>query len=157
MADFSYVALKDEIENDPLGIGYKNSPSSGDWKGDQVIADLINNADGANPRTVNYEHVDTGDIRSDVTFEGFDGLVAAEQAWLEWLTVNGVLKVNDHMLQKLAGIPIDNQSIWAAADRTPMNAAMTALMQFTGSRAEELWGEGRTISAGDVGRAFNEI
>jgi len=158
MADFSFVALKDEIENDPLTLGYKNSGTSGDWKGDQVIADLINNASGANPRTVNFEHVDTGDIRSDVEFDWFDGLVTAEQAWFEWLTQNGVVKVNAHMLQQLAGIPTTgSNSIWAAADRTAANAAMAALMQFQGSRAQELWGEGRTVSAGDVGRAFNEI
>jgi len=155
MADFSFVALKDEIENDPLALGYKNSPASGDWKGDQVIADIINNADGTNPRTVNFENVDTGDIRSDVQFDWFDGLVVAEQSWFEWLTANGTIKVNDHMLQQLAGIPTANGSIWAAADRTPANAAMAALMQFQGSRAQELWD--RTVTPGDVGRAFNEI
>ena len=34
--------------------------------------------------------------------------------------------------------------------------AMTALMQFQGSRAQELWGENKTVTASDVGRAANE-
>ena len=153
MAEFSFVALKDEIENDPETLAYKNSAASGDWKDDQVIADIINTQD----RSVNNQDVDTGDIRGSVTFDAFDGLSPAEQAWFQWLTQNGVIPVNDETLQQLAGIPTATGSIWQAADRTAANAAMTAIMQFTGSRAEELWGKGRTVSAGDVGRAFNEI
>jgi len=37
---FDLVELKDEIVNDPEGLGYKNSATPNDWKGDQVIADL---------------------------------------------------------------------------------------------------------------------
>ena len=106
---------------------------------DVANADIINNADGTNPRTVNNGNVDTGDIRGNVTFDGYDGLVAAEQAWFSWLTQSGTIPVNDDTLQQLAGIPTSTGSIWAVADRTVMNAAMTALMQETnGSRAQEL-------------------
>jgi len=145
---FSLEALKSEIENDPLGLGYA---PGGNWLDDQEIADLIN----AVAYTVNHKTVDTGDIRGNTTFDAFDGLVAAEQAWFEWLTVNGVIPVNTETLQQLAGIPTANGSIWAVAERTEMNAAMTALMQFQGSRAEVLWGEGTRISASDVGGAAN--
>ncbi len=155
MAEFSFIALKDEIVADSLALEYKNSATPNDWKGDQVIADIINNADGTNPRTLNQERVDTGDIRSDTTFEGFEGLVTVEQAWFEWLTANGSIKVNAEMLQKLAGSPIASDSIWAVSDRAEMNAAMLALMQFIGSRALELWN--KSVSPGDVGRAFNTL
>jgi len=37
---FTLQQLHDEIENDPMEIDYKEP--SGEWKGDQVIADLIN-------------------------------------------------------------------------------------------------------------------
>ena len=47
MADFTLVALKDEIVNDTQALGYKNTNDT--WtggpnppKGDQEIADLIN-------------------------------------------------------------------------------------------------------------------
>ena len=74
-----------------------------------------------------------------MTFDGYDGLVVAEQSWFGWLTQNGVIPVNAETLQQLAGIPTANGSIWAAADRVAMNAAMTALMQEpNGSRAQEL-------------------
>ena len=49
MADFNLVALKDEIVGDPQTLGYKNSATPTDWKGDGAIADLINDpANGAN-------------------------------------------------------------------------------------------------------------
>ena len=148
MTDFTLELLKAEIENDPLGLGY--APGAV-WLGDQEIADLMNAAN----YTVNRSTVDTGDIRGNVTFDAFDGLVTAEQAWLEWLTANGVIPVTDDTLQQLAGVPTANGSVWAVAERTEMNAAMELLMQFQGGRAEVLWGGGTTISAGQVGAAAN--
>lgn len=127
-------SLKDELTNNPIGMAYLALTA----ENDVANANAINNADGTNPRTINNSTVDTGDIRGNTTFDGFDGLTTAEQAWFEWLTVNGVIPVNAETLEKLAGIPTANQAIWAAADRTAMNAAMTALMQFQGSRAQEI-------------------
>lgn len=127
-------ALKDEITINPASMPYPAfTPEN-----DVAIANIGNNADGTNPRTVNNDSVDTGDIRGNTSFSAFDGLVAAEQAWFEWLTANGLIPVNSETLQQLAGIPTATGSIWAVADRDAMNAAMTALMQRVGSRAEEL-------------------
>jgi len=127
-------AIKDEVDTNPAGLPYlalteRNSVAN---------ANVINNARNLNPRTVNNDTVDTSDIRGNVTFDAFDGLVATEQSWLEWLTANGIIPVTDDTLQQLAGIPTANGSIWAASDRVAMNAAMTSLMQFTGSRAQEI-------------------
>ena len=135
-------ALADEYTVNPVSMPYlafttENSVDN---------ADIINNADGANPRTVKYHDVSTGDIRATVTLEGFDGLVTVNQAYLEWLTGGGSggadsgagLLVNAEILQNLAGVPIPSDSIWAAADRDEMNAAMAALMQYEGSRAQEI-------------------
>lgn len=127
-------ALKDELTTNPASMPYLAL----DAGNDVVNAEVINNADGTNPRTVNNKTVDTGDIRGNTTFDAFDGLVTAEQAWFEWLTINGVIPVNAETLQQLAGIPTANDSIWAIAERDAMNAAMAALMQFQGSRAQEI-------------------
>jgi hypothetical protein len=127
-------ALKTEFQTNPVGMPYLAFVDGNDT----ANADIINNADGSNPRTVNNQNVDTGLIRGNVTFDAFDGLVVAEQSWFEWLTANGVIPVNAETLQQLAGIPTATGSIWAAADRTAMNAAMTALMQRNVSRAEEI-------------------
>ena len=127
-------ALKDEFTNNPVSLPYPPFIP----ENDAANSEVINNHDGSNPRTVNNDSVDTGEIRGNTTFDGFDGLTTAEQAWFEWLTVNGVIPVNAETLQQLAGIPTANGSIWAAAERTEMNAAMAALMQRQGSRAEEI-------------------
>jgi hypothetical protein len=127
-------ALKNEITDNPVSISYVPFIEGNDV----ANAEVINNANGNNPRTVNKETVDTGDIRGNTSFDGFDGLVAAEQDWVAWLTQNGTIPVNTDTLQQLAGIPTANSSIWAVAERAEMNAAMAALMQFQGSRAQEL-------------------
>lgn len=132
MADLQ--AIKTEFTTNPASMPYLAFTEANAV----ANADIINNTDGANPRTVNNEKVDTGDIRGNTTFAGFDGLVVAEQAWFEWLTANGEIPVNAETLQQLAGVPTANGSIWAAADRNAMNAAMQALMQFQGSRAQEI-------------------
>jgi len=146
MADFTLQALHDEIEADTQALGYKTGAT---WKGDQVIADLIN----AVGFTVNHRQVDTGAIRGVTTYDAYDGLTASEEAWFSWLTQNGVIPVNDDTLVNLAGI--GGTSKWAVGDRPTMEPRMTALMQFQGSRAEVLWGEGRRVTASDVGQAAN--
>lgn len=127
-------SLKTELSTDPVSVGYLAL----DAANDVANAEIINNTSGDHQRTINRETVDTGDIRGNVTYDGFDGLVTAEQAWFEWLTTNGVIPVTSDTLQKLAGIPTAAQSIWASGERTEMNAAMKALMQFIGSRAQEI-------------------
>ena len=88
------------------------------------------------PRTVNNDTVDTGAIRGETTYDAFNGLTAAEEAWFSWLTQNGVIPVNADTLANLAGIGGDSK--WQLGDRAVMEPRMTALMQRLGSRAEEL-------------------
>lgn len=124
--------LKDEFVTNPAALPYLAL----DPANDAANADVVNNASGANPRTVNNDVVDTGEMRGQTTFDAFDGLVTAEQAWFEWLTANGVIPVTTDTLLQLAGI--GGNSIWAVADRPVMEPRMTALMQRQGSRAEEI-------------------
>jgi hypothetical protein len=144
-------ALKTELTTDPVSMPYLPLTA----ENDAANADIINNADGTYPRTATNENVDSDDIRGSTTFDAFDGLVLATQAWFEWLTGSGQVPVNDETIQKLAGIPVTNDSIWAAADRDEMNPAMAALMQFEGSRAQEISDvlETSTITASDVADA----
>ena len=125
-------AIKDEITNNPVAMPYPAfTPEN-----DAAVSAVMNNADGTNPRTVNRETVDTGLIRGATTFDAFDGLVAAEENYIQWITVNGVIPVNDDTLKNFAGI--GGNSLWAVADRPTMEPRMAALMQFTGSRAQEI-------------------
>ena len=126
-------ALRTELDTDPLTYGY-STLTDGD------AADAMNNMDDAHGRTVNNDDVDTGLIRGSISYDAFQGLATAEEAWFKWLTANGVIPVTADSLQQLAGIPTANDAIWAVADRTEANAAMAALMTRVASRAIELFG-----------------
>lgn len=158
-------ALKAEFTTDPRGYGYAQYWTTTPFDGG--LPPIINLKRDGTPGTVpanptgaggaasgiirlNNATVDTGAIRAAVTFAAYDGLVTASQSWFNWLTANGFITVNAHLLQSLAGMPTATGSIWAAADRTAMNAAMEALMRKNASRAEELFGLGYIVTVDDV-------
>jgi hypothetical protein len=159
MADFTLQALNDEIDNDPLAIGYKVGAV---WKGDAVIAALIN----APNYTIDRNGVPAADIRATTTYAAYDTLSIDEQEWTRWMSAgDGEVTVTADMKLQLSGrIPATNgvggtgtnaSSFWAAAHRDVMAPAMLALIEVPGSRAEVLWGEYVTVSLSDVGQAAN--
>ncbi len=153
--------LKTELQTDPRGYAYNSTA-----RNDSDMAARINTVrTGSNPPSnptadgglangsikLNNLTVDTGAMRSTVTFAAFGGLVTTSQAYFEWLTNAGLLTVNAEMLQNLAGIPTATAAIWAAGDRTAMNAAFEALLRRFGSRAEEKFGYGVSVTVDDIG------
>ena len=160
MVEFTLTALKSEIETDPKSLGYKEV--GGQWKGDSVIADLLNEKN----LVVDRISVGMEAIRQTVFYDWYNGLGIDEQEFLRWQTPNGGLwKVTADMKLGLCGrdLTIDGvagavsaaNSWWAPADRTEAESPLLALLEVPGSRAEVLWGEGRTITAGNVGAAQN--
>ena len=169
MADFTLQALADEIEADPAALGYKEV--GGEWKGDGVIADLIN----AKDFVIDRASIPMAATRSKVTFAAYNTLSIDEQEWIRWMTPGGgdggaggdggnFETTPDMKLQLtgrtvaangVAGTGADGDSFWAAAHDQDMAPAMLALIEVPGSRAEVLWGEGQSISIGNVGRAAN--
>lgn len=160
MANFSLQALHDEIEADPLALGYKEA--GGEWKEDAVIVDLIN----AKNYKIDKSSVQMEEVRSATTYEAYDTLAIDEQEWIRWMTPNsGQFVVTADMKLHLtgrsltsdgiAGVGDDTQSFWALATRGEMAPAMLALIEIDGSRAEVLWGEGKTVSISEVGHAAN--
>lgn len=159
------AVLRTELQNDPRGYGYNSTA-----RNDADMALRINTVrDGTNPPSsptadggvasglikINNPSVSTALIRSTVSLAAFGGLVTVNQAYLEWITNEGALSVNAALLQNLAGIPTANSAIWAAGDRVAMNAALEAIMRHNGSRAEEKFGAGVTVTIDDVSRALN--
>ena len=159
MAEFSLQALHDEIEADPQALGYK---TNGAWKGDDVIADLIN----AKNYKVDRTSVPMEQVRKTCTYEAYDTLSIDEQEWIRWMTPNsGDFQVSADMKLQLtgrtlasngvAGTGSDGDSFWAAAHDQDMAPAMLALIETDGSRAEVLWGEGTAISISQIAHAAN--
>ena len=160
MAEFSLQALHDEIEADPQTIGYKEA--GGEWKGDDVIADLIN----AKNYTVDVANVPMEIVRAAVTYAAYNTLSIDEQEWLTWMTPNsGDFEVTADMKLQLSGrTPAaggvggtgdDGDSFWAAVHDQDMAPAMLALVEVAGGRAEVLWGAGQSVSISNVSRAAN--
>ena len=165
MAEFSLAALEAEISNDPEGLGYGTGTIPYDplteWKGDQVIADLLN----AKNLTIDRVRVPSEDINGDTHFDWYDGMTIDKQEFYTLQTRRESWKVTVDMKKFLTGrnltvngVPgtgVDGDSEWAAADDQDAVPAMLALIEVPGSRGEVLWDEGRNISAGEVGRAVN--
>ena len=133
------AALKSEVNTDPLGIGY--DPLGGT----QDILDLLN----AKNYTVAKPKISSALVRSATTYDAYDTLAIDEQEWIRWMTgTDGFdeenMVVTDDLRTNLSGPGAD--SIWAPAHRDEMNAAMLALMDVPGSRAEVLFGYGTSIS-----------
>lgn len=160
MAEFSLQALHDEIEADPEALGYKEV--GGEWKGDQVIVDLIN----AKNYKVDRAFVGQDEVRATTTFEAYDTLSIDEQEWLRWMTpgdgpfpVTADMKVllsgRELTVDGAAGVGDNGSSFWLLAHQPTMAPAMLALIEVDGSRAEVLWGQGWTITIADVAYAAN--
>ena len=158
MATFNLQMLHDEIEADPQSLGYKDGAA---WKEDAEIVALINAADFS----IDKVSVAMEVVRAACTYEAYDGLGLDEQEWLIWMTPNsGQFYVTADMKLQLtgrglaaggvAGAGDDSDSFWALADRF-MAPIMLALIEIAGSRAEVLWGGGKTVSISEVGHSAN--
>jgi hypothetical protein len=136
------LALKNEVNNDPLALGY--APESGN------VTNIINILNTKN-YTVSKPKISAADIRSATTYDAYNNLSIDEQEWIRWMTgSNGFDQENVTVTQDLRDRLTDGtNSIWAAGDRTAMNAAMLALIEVPGSRAEVLFGYGTTLNKND--------
>lgn len=136
------AALKSEMINDPLSSGY--NLASGDIAN---IVSLIN----AKNYTVSKPKISSADVRSTCTYDAYNALSIDEQEWIRWMTgANGFeeenLAVTADLREKLTA---GASSIWADGQRDEMTAAMLALIDVPGSRAEVLFGHGTIISLRD--------
>ncbi len=125
-------ALKDEFTVNPVTMPYLALTAENDL----ANADVINNRDGANPRTVNHDSITVADFVGATTFDSFDGLTAAETDYYNMQTNRETMAVTTDTLANWAGV--GGTSIWAVGDRPTMEPRIVALMQFQGSRAEEI-------------------
>jgi hypothetical protein len=132
--------LKDEITNDPLALGYAAVLTE-----TPLLLALLNDKNPA--YIVSKPKISAAEVRAAVTYDAYNNLAIDEQEWLRWITgSNGVNEESlvvtpDLRLQLTSG-----STFWAVSNRTEMQAAMLAIIDVPGSRAEVLWGFGSTIS-----------
>lgn len=135
--------LKSEVTTDPNGYGYDPANTT-------LVLEIINQIRAT--ITIEKERISSAHVRGSTTFEAYDGLLVDRQEWLRWMTgSNGFqeenLDVTADLKLQLAGI--GGQSLWAVGERAAMEAAMLALINRDGTRAEELWGIDTTITRDD--------
>lgn len=144
-------ALKDEINSDPVGMGYPAFVEAND----AAIANILNNIDGANPRTVDNYEISAADFVAATTYDAYDGLTAAETAYYDMIVGREMIRVTADTKVNWAGI--GGSSKWATGDKATMDPRIAALMQREGSRAEEIadtLGQS-SVTASDVANARN--
>lgn len=136
-----YAALKNEIQNDSMGLGYKNPDTT--WKTDQVITDLMNSL--TTGRTVLRTAVQTREIYMAID-DGAWPTVALLQHKLQCLLDQPTIDASNANTRGIIG------AIFPASGGTlNTRTRLLALQNRTVSRAEEL-GLG-TVRVSDVTKA----
>lgn len=156
MADFTLAALKAEIVDDPRGYGYKNA--DGSWKGDQVIADLLNvtrdGTDGFAEIRIKRSDISGGEIFHAIAIADLVNNPGASS--LEWFNALLHLTIPVRLLNDDGtATPVRENVISIVRSGTPTLERLAALETELASRAEELWGKDTQISASQVGHSFN--
>lgn len=122
-------ALKTELQTDPISMGYLPLLEENDVANAGIINDPTQ-------RTINNDTIDTSDFVGATTFDAYDGLTASETSYYDMITNRERIAVTPDTLANLAGI--GGVSKWATSNRATMEPRVAALMQYQGSRAEEL-------------------
>lgn len=125
-------ALKDEITGNPASLPYPAFTAAND----AAIADVINNVGNVAPRTVDKDTINAADFVAATTFGAYDGLTASETAYYDMIVGRDTIAVTADTKQNWAAL--GGASIWATADKSTMEPRIAALMQYTGSRAQEI-------------------
>lgn len=135
-----YAALKNELSTDPRGYGYAPYWANGsDW----ILADMLNQVRDS--------------IRIDRTFvnayEVFEAIVPAE-----WIALSADEKQRIQLVLNMGQVYTRGtntkavlQAAFPAGSTTRTN--LLALLKRSGSRAEELFGEGVSVTWDDIARA----
>jgi len=134
------TALKAEVANDPLAIGYSYFT---DGNTDKLVGEI-----NAKNYTTSKPKISSADVRAAITFAAYNNLAIDEQEWIKWVAPGNndedIVVTPDLRTQLLT-----SSTFWAVADRVAMQAAMKALIDAPGSRAEVLFGYGTYISRED--------
>jgi hypothetical protein len=136
----NYAALKAELQNDPLGLGYAPHLTSGN---DSALADMLNLVRATIA-------IDRETIPS---YEVFDAIVPAEWASLSAQEKQRIQLVLSMGQVYVKGANTRSAFLAAFAAGTTTRANLGALQGRQGSRAEQLFGLGASVSAQDIAQA----
>jgi len=148
MAEFTLQELHDEIEVDPLALGYKTGAV---WKSDAEIAGLINALDGPGAAVIMRKLIEPAELWTSIPYTEYELYGEAKREWLdtalELAGGTGIIDGNDPVVfaNLLAVFPAGSEA----------RANILAKIQRVGSRAEVLWGEATVVTISNVAYASN--
>ena len=133
------LALKNEVLNDPNLYGY--NPES-------TAALMLMLNEKRSSIIVSKPKISSALVRSECTYDAYNGLSVDEQEWLRWVTgSNGSEEENMSTTTDLrTQLTHASNSIWSATTREEMIVKMVAIFDVEGSRAEQLFGFGTTLT-----------
>lgn len=137
---FTNQQLADEINLDPVSLGYAPLKASGS---DSAIAGLLNQV--RSTITINRRSIEASEIMSVVEPGEYATAGPTNQKWFDLIV--GVERV-----YLTATVRTFFSAVFGATSAT--RPRILALINRNGSRAEQLWGEGTAISHTDVAKAL---
>lgn len=140
----NFVALKNEINNDPKSLGYAAFTEIGD---DQSVANLLNAIGEGGDFQIDNEPVSPSKVVAVISQVDFDVLTPTALQKLQFLlSLSGGLDLADSSVLGLVS------SVFPADGAT--RTALLLLSKRQGCRAEVLFGNGVRVSAADVAQAL---
>lgn len=137
----NYAALKTELQADPTGLGLAAMLTAGNHAGVAAALNL--------PRvgiTIKRDIIPSHELFEAIVAADYTALSAAERTRLQIILSMGTVNVRgDNTRAQLA-------AMFGAGTAT--RTAMLALIDRQGSRAEQLFGSGTSVSAADVAMAL---
>jgi len=140
------AALYTELTTDPQSLGYASLVAS---NSDKALADLLN--DKTKGGNIDRVRITSSELQSCViATEGIALSVAQATLWSHLLIAaadGGVLMSDSQIRNQI-------QQVFTASGAGTTRAKINNAQQRAGSRAEVLWGEGASVSHGDVSNAL---
>jgi len=137
------AALKTELTNDPLGLGYSGDTDPSNLTTAHADADLMNSL--ATGRTLPRDTVGSASVLAAVPIAELKALTATDREIFRLYIQTGEIPVND------ANVLAAFLDLFGPGTTARTNLA--ALRNRAASRAEELFGEGVEVFYYDVGQA----
>lgn len=137
----NYQQLKTELQTDPLSLGYGAAIAAGN---STAVAALINQVRPS--IQINRRAVSVEDFLEAIDPTEYAGLTQTQLLRLILLTQQPIVPIRGAQVRQLIRDIFPNGG--------PTRNSMVALRTRTGSRAEELFGEGESVSSTDVSVAL---
>lgn len=141
-----YAALKTELQSDPSAQGYALPMAVGDDVGTAAILNTVRSGPTPAAITIFRSRCETWEVFACLVKPEWDALSAGDKQLFSALMGLPFINTADSRVRALFG------ALFGPATTTRAN--LLAMAQSDGTRAEQLFGEGTSVSASDIAKAL---